>query len=166
MPSATRPLEDWNAVTVAKWIPLETVKILYPPKYKKVEQSMHSSDEIWGKDASKEGAERNTFTLPNYKVNYLKTNNFDTPDTYDSFSNTFGLKKKDISFEEFQTSMQDTSEMPKEYASEVPSTTTKAKPTLNTEIEKWYSDFSYLFRCRWSSFDVNFCFKYEHRKQT
>jgi hypothetical protein len=77
MDSRSYDPKDWNAVTIAKWIPLETIKILYPSKYKRVEQSMHSSDEIWGKDVSKEGAERNTFTLPNYKVNYLKTNKED-----------------------------------------------------------------------------------------
>lgn len=47
------------------------------------------------------------------------------------------VKKKDVSFEDFKASMRGVSEMPKEYASEAPFTPTK--PTLNTEIEKWYS---------------------------
>lgn len=77
MDSRSYDPKDWNSVTIAKWLPLETIKALYPSKYKEVERTMHASDEIWGRDASKEGAERNTFTLPNYKVNYLKINKED-----------------------------------------------------------------------------------------
>jgi hypothetical protein len=58
---------------------------------------------------------------------------------YDEFG--IPIKKKEPTEEElesFKTSMRGVSEMPKEYASEAPSTQTK--PTLNTEIEKWYAD--------------------------
>lgn len=63
--------DGWEEVTVNKWIPLETIKALYPSKYKEVKLSMSSSEDDWG-HFNDEGAERNTFSQPYTTFNYLK----------------------------------------------------------------------------------------------
>jgi hypothetical protein len=61
--------KDWNRVTITKWLPLETIKALYPGKYKAVKQTMNSSENDWGSGAN-EGVERNTFSQPHSRFNY------------------------------------------------------------------------------------------------
>lgn len=64
--------EDWNEVTITKWVPLETIKQLYPNKYMAVKRTLYSNEDDWGTGAN-EGALRNTFSQPNRHFNYLKT---------------------------------------------------------------------------------------------
>jgi len=69
-----------------------------------------------------------------------------SPNKWDKYA-VDDVKKKDITFEDFQTSMQDVSKAPEESVSEVPSTLSEPKeeePTTEskilTDVDKWYED--------------------------
>lgn len=68
--SKTYDPKDWTGVTITKWLPLETIKALYPSKYLEVKRTMNASENDWGSGAN-EGVERNTFSQPHARFNYF-----------------------------------------------------------------------------------------------
>lgn len=63
--------KDWSYVMICKWLPLETIKALYPSKYKKVYMTMTATEADWG--GGNDGAERNKFSEPYTEFNYYRT---------------------------------------------------------------------------------------------
>lgn len=64
--------KDWSYVMICKWIPLETIKALYPSKYKKVYMTMTATEADWG-EGGYDGSERNKFSEPYSGFNYYKS---------------------------------------------------------------------------------------------
>lgn len=68
--------KDWNYVMVMKWLPLDTIKALYPKEYKKVYETMTATESDWG-EGGYDGAERNKFSQPYSGFNYYMTESGD-----------------------------------------------------------------------------------------
>lgn len=64
--------KDWNFFMVTKWLPLDTIKALYPKKYKEVYMTMTATESDWGTGGF-DGAERNKFSKPYSGFNYYRT---------------------------------------------------------------------------------------------
>lgn len=61
--------KDWNKVTVMKWLPISSIKQMYPKSYRQVMLTSSDFDQDWGEDGDT-GETRNSFAEPYSHVNY------------------------------------------------------------------------------------------------
>lgn len=64
--------KDWNYVIETKWLPLDTIKALYPKKYKELYMNVTAAESDWGTGGF-DGAERNKFSEPYSDISHYKT---------------------------------------------------------------------------------------------